>query len=521
MTPQTVSIIHAEHQRIRHVLAIVGELRRQLADSREPPDARLFGAIFDYIDFYERMHYPKEERYLFKALRARAPDAHALLDELEVEHAGEPPALARLRRLLQAAVADDDARRDFLNALDGLCDGQEQHIEREESQVIALALAHLTPQDWQVVDAGCLHHDHLLQPLVGETLGAEFDELHSRVIYYAPEPYGLGLAHSDREPVGTAETLGLPHGLHTPFGHVRALLDLSEADWQDINRRYLNYDDPEFGRIVTAELRQLRSWLTYYAPAPLGLGLERTHRKPITPAVDQVLRVSGLSVHYGRIQALADIGIRIDKGELVALVGSNGAGKTTLLRTLSGLQPAGSGQILFGDRDITRLRADQRVKLGITQIPEGRQVFGPLSVEDNLRLGAYTRAHDPRVETDLEQMYEMFPILRQKRKQVAGTLSGGQQQMLVMARALMARPLLLLLDEPSMGLAPILVEEVFNTIGELQQRGITIFLVEQNAAAALAIADRGYVIETGRIVLSGSGRELLADDQVKAAYLGK
>jgi branched-chain amino acid transport system ATP-binding protein len=205
---------------------------------------------------------------------------------------------------------------------------------------------------------------------------------------------------------------------------------------------------------------------------------------------------------------------------LVALVGSNGAGKTTLLRTIAGLQRTSAGDLKFGGRDITQLRADRRVKLGISLIPEGRQVFGPLSVEDNLRLGAYTRPKDEQIEVDLEQMYTLFPILKQKRKQAAGTLSGGQQQMLAMARALMARPQLLLLDEPSMGLAPLLVEEIFNTIGELKRRGITTFLVEQNAAAALAIADRGYVIETGDIVLSGAGQILLKDDKVREAYLG-
>ncbi|PIV72429.1 MAG: ABC transporter ATP-binding protein, partial [Rhodocyclales bacterium CG17_big_fil_post_rev_8_21_14_2_50_68_7] len=204
---------------------------------------------------------------------------------------------------------------------------------------------------------------------------------------------------------------------------------------------------------------------------------------------------------------------------LVALVGANGAGKTTLLRTVSGVQRASAGSIRFQGEDITRMRADRRVRAGICQVPEGRQMFGPLSVEDNLRLGAYARARDG-VEEDMEHMYSMFPILRQKHRQAAGTLSGGQQQMLAIARALMGRPKLLLLDEPSMGLAPLLVEEIFNAIVELRRRGMTIFLVEQNAYAALSVADVGYVLETGRTVLSGPGQELLQNEQVKQAYLG-
>jgi len=232
-----------------------------------------------------------------------------------------------------------------------------------------------------------------------------------------------------------------------------------------------------------------------------------------------VLAVSALSSHYGRIQALADIDLTVGDGELVALVGANGAGKTTLLRTLSGVQPASGGRVSFAGEDITHERADRRVRRGIVQVPEGRQVFGPLSVEDNLRLGAYTRT---RTESDaeLERVYAMFPALKERRRQAAGLLSGGQQQMLAMGRGLMAKPRLLLLDEPSMGLAPRLVEEIFAKVRALKQAHTTIFLVDQNARAALAVADRGYVLETGRVVLAGSGRELLADEKVREAYLG-
>jgi branched-chain amino acid transport system ATP-binding protein len=231
-----------------------------------------------------------------------------------------------------------------------------------------------------------------------------------------------------------------------------------------------------------------------------------------------LLEAAGLTSHYGRIQALKGIDLSVRQGELLALVGANGAGKTTLLRTLSGVQPASGGTIRFGGEDITRVKAARRVSLGIAQVPEGRQVFGPLSVEDNLRLGAYTRKDG--IEADRDRVYAMFPVLRQKRREPAGTLSGGQQQMLAIGRALMARPTLLLLDEPSMGLAPLLVAEIFETIRTLKAGGTTIFLVEQNANAALAIADRGYVLETGRIVLQDSGRALLANDRVKEAYLG-
>jgi branched-chain amino acid transport system ATP-binding protein len=232
-----------------------------------------------------------------------------------------------------------------------------------------------------------------------------------------------------------------------------------------------------------------------------------------------MLEIRGLTSHYGRIQALKGIDLSVGEGELVALVGANGAGKTTLLRTISGVQPASAGSIVFAGASITDVPAETRVRLGIAQVPEGRQVFGPLSVEDNLRLGAYTRPAEESVE-DLEKIYGLFPMLNQRRDSPAGTLSGGQQQMLAIGRALMARPRLLLLDEPSMGLAPQLVEEIFDVIASLNHRGTTILLVEQNATAALAIADRGYVIETGRIALADTGSALLANEQVKAAYLG-
>ena len=231
-----------------------------------------------------------------------------------------------------------------------------------------------------------------------------------------------------------------------------------------------------------------------------------------------MLEINGLSSHYGRIQALAGIDLTVAEGELVALVGANGAGKSTLLRAISGIQPS-IGKIIFNGENIAATSPERRVSLGIVQVPEGRQVFGPLSVEDNLRLGAYTRT---RAESDagLERVFAMFPALKERRRQAAGVLSGGQQQMLAIGRGLMGNPRLLLLDEPSMGLAPRLVEEIFATVRALKAARTTIFLVDQNARAALAVANRGYVLETGRIVVAGTGSELLTNAQVQTAYLG-
>ncbi|MFT4276689.1 MAG: ABC transporter ATP-binding protein [Rhodopseudomonas sp.] len=232
-----------------------------------------------------------------------------------------------------------------------------------------------------------------------------------------------------------------------------------------------------------------------------------------------MLEVKGLHSGYGRIDVLKGIGLEVRAGEVVALIGSNGAGKTTLLRALSGVQPVSGGEIRFLGQRIDKLAAHKRVGLGITQSPEGRQIFGPLSVADNLRLGAYLRKDDG-IEADRERVYAMFPILKDKRDQQASGLSGGQQQMLAIGRALMGQPKLLLLDEPSLGLSPILVDQILDAVVAMRSSGITILLVEQNAAAALEIADRGYVIETGRIVHAGPAAELLTDPKVKAAYLG-
>ena len=229
-----------------------------------------------------------------------------------------------------------------------------------------------------------------------------------------------------------------------------------------------------------------------------------------------MLEVAGLASRYGRIPALAEISLRVETGELVAIVGANGAGKTTLLRSLSGVQPSTATTLSFEGADIRPERPRQRVQRGIVQVPEGRQVFGAMSVEDNLLLGAFARG----TRDTLDTVWAMFPVLREKRQETAGTLSGGQQQMLAIGRALMADPRLLLLDEPSMGLAPLLVAEIFGHVAALKARGTTILLVDQNARAALAIADRGYVMATGRIVAQGRAADLLRDPQVQQAYLG-
>ncbi|HEX9073997.1 MAG TPA: ABC transporter ATP-binding protein [Pseudolabrys sp.] len=232
-----------------------------------------------------------------------------------------------------------------------------------------------------------------------------------------------------------------------------------------------------------------------------------------------MLSVENLRSGYGRIVALHGVSIVVAAGEIVTLLGANGAGKTTLLRAISGVQPISAGSIRFEDRQVDRLPDHARVALGIAQVPEGRQLFAPLTVEDNLKLGAWSR-RSGNFAPELTHVYELVPMLAELRRAAAGTLSGGQQQMLAIARALMAKPRLLLLDEPSMGLAPILVDQILNVVQGLRRAGLTVLLVEQNASAALSIADRGYVLETGRVTLSGTAAEIRADRRVREAYLG-
>jgi branched-chain amino acid transport system ATP-binding protein len=237
-----------------------------------------------------------------------------------------------------------------------------------------------------------------------------------------------------------------------------------------------------------------------------------------------MLRLRNISTFYDRIQALRNVSIHVQEKEIVSLIGANGAGKTTLLNTISGILRPADGEIIFDEKSIQGLDPDKIVKMGICQVPEGRQIFNHHTVVENLELGAFLRYRgrgSNEIKTDLDRMYQLFPILAERRKQLAGNLSGGEQQMLAIARALMARPKVLLLDEPSMGLAPKVVREIFETILRLRKEGATILLVEQNARAALAISDRAYVLETGRLVLQGEAKELVNDPEVRRAYLGK
>jgi branched-chain amino acid transport system ATP-binding protein len=233
-----------------------------------------------------------------------------------------------------------------------------------------------------------------------------------------------------------------------------------------------------------------------------------------------LLEVSEIDAHYGRIQALRRLSLEVGQGEIVALIGSNGAGKTTTLRTISGLMHPGHGTIKFDGHDITHTAPEKIVDLGICQSPEGRRLFSRMTVMDNLMMGAYTRRDKAAISSDIDHVFELFPRLKERRNQVAGTLSGGEQQMCAMGRALMAKPKVLMLDEPSLGLSPILVETIFSIIREINATGTPVLLVEQNAHKALEVAHRGYVIETGVIVQTGTGKELLQSEEVQKAYLG-
>jgi branched-chain amino acid transport system ATP-binding protein len=435
---QALEIISNEHRSMWQLTVLLEELCKHCADPTQKPDAGLFDQILDYIEQYvERVHEPKEETYLYRAVLERSSEGNDMIEQFKREHAGTPEAVAGLRARMKAVVRDyPEGAAEFRQALEDYIAMMRRHIMKEESDLFPLARRTLT-----------------------------------------------------------------------------------DVDWDEINSAFADSADPSFGEQALVEFRARMSRIVNQAPAPLGFGLA-AEAKAAVEEHPVLLAVSSLTSHYGRIEALRGVTIEVRQGQLVALVGANGAGKTTLLRTISGVQKASGGRISFAGQDITHMRPDQRVRLGICQVPEGRQVFGPLTVEDNLRLGAYTRSDKETIQEDMEQMYAMFPILKQKFRQPAGTLSGGQQQMLAMARALMGRPKLLLLDEPSMGLAPLLIQEIFNAIISLREHGKTVFLVEQNAQQALSIADRAYVIETGQTVLEGKGSELLVNEQVKSAYLG-
>ena len=440
---KALDIIQGEHRGMWRVASAMDALAQTLERPEErTASIQAIGAMLDYIDGYiDQVHHPKEDQYLFSALKRHAHGVGTVVERLEHEHRDGPRFRDELRQAVQSVAAGRS--NDMPALVQSVAEFTEQlraHIRAEEMHVMPEARKVLTAQDWQAIDAAFLDND---DPLFGARARSEFEALKARIIAITPAPVGLG---------GTA-----PAEVSAPAA--------SEA---------------------TGEI---------------------------------VLKLRGITSHYGRIQALHGIDLDVRQGQLVALVGANGAGKTTLLRTISGVQPASGGSIELYGQDITRMAPDKRVRQGVCQVPEGRQVFGPMSIEDNMRLGAYTR-RDSEIDQDMERMYSIFPVLKEKRMLPAGTLSGGQQQMLAMARALMGRPKLLLLDEPSMGLAPLLVEEIFRVVKRLKAEGITIFLVEQNAQAALSIADIGYVIETGHTILSGPGAELLHNEQVKAAYLG-
>ncbi|PWM72158.1 MAG: ABC transporter ATP-binding protein [Bacillota bacterium] len=234
-----------------------------------------------------------------------------------------------------------------------------------------------------------------------------------------------------------------------------------------------------------------------------------------------ILEVKDLKVNYGVIEAIKGVSFEVEQGEIIALIGANGAGKTTIMQTINGLLPAKEGQVLLNGENITNIPAHKIILKGMTQVPEGRRIFQELTVYDNLMLGAYTRKDKKEFKATIESVYEKFPILSERNKQIAGTLSGGEQQMLAMGRALMSHPRILLLDEPSMGLSPLYVNEIFQIIKEINEAGTTVLLVEQNAKKALSVANRAYVLETGKIVLSGDAKELMHDESIRKAYLGE
>lgn len=232
-----------------------------------------------------------------------------------------------------------------------------------------------------------------------------------------------------------------------------------------------------------------------------------------------MLKVSNLNVSYGAVHAIHNVNLEVNEGEIVSLIGANGAGKTTILHTITGLKDATSGSITYNDTDLRKIDPSNIVTLGMAHVPEGRHVFSQMTVEENLKMGAYYRKDKPKIELDIYDIYKRFPRLKERYKQTAGTLSGGEQQMLAMGRAIMSQPKILLMDEPSMGLSPLLVKEIFKIVEELHDTGITILLVEQNAKMALSIADRAYVLETGHVSMTGNAKELLADDIIRKAYL--
>lgn len=426
--------IQAEHRSMWQMLNVL-EKNINAARRGDAPEWGLVKLVLEYLEmFFDQVHHPKEDNYLFSALAARSEDARELIEDLQGQHEQEEDRLGRLRAVL---VAEDPDLKAFAKAAEDYIDFQREHMRREEGELFPLARKHLTESDWREIENALAKN-----PLFGE---------------HTHEKYAVLRSHTT----------------------------------------------------------------TVLAQPPLGLGGISASATRVKADAKPLLELRDVSAHYGSVAALRSVSMQVGKGQLVALVGSNGAGKTTLLRTISGLRASSGGRMLFEGRDLSQIKPAQRVAAGIAHVPEGRQVFATLSVEDNLALGGYSRTNERaavRRETDL--IYDIFPVLRDKRKVHAGTLSGGQQQMLAIGRAMMAKPRLMLLDEPSMGLSPLLVSEVFAVINRLQQEGMTILIVEQNAAAVLAMADFGYVLESGEITHSGEGRVLRDNEDVKRAYLG-
>ena len=388
-----LQIIRMEHVRIVRLVDLIKHIRQKMLDENTPPDMILLESVFHYIESYvDRVHHPKEDDYLFKKIQLRTNEVDDYITVLKRQHVGDVGLLARMREAIKHCEADFSTGKDVIaKALNDFAKYQLDHMTLEETHIMPLAKRVLTDEDWVEINTAFSNNE---DPLFGEAVREEFQDLFNEIVRFAPSPVGLGEVRIKTEP----------------------------------------------------------------------------EKKPLNKQ-DVILKISSVDSHYGQIQALHGIDIEVREGELISLVGANGAGKSTLMMTISGLQAASSGSISFLDQDITKIAPDKRVGMGIAQVPEGRQVFGPMSVEDNLLMGSYSRKDRSGLADDYEHMYELFPILKEKRKLAAGTLSGGQQQMLAIARALMSRPKLLLLDEPSMGLAPLLVEEVFNIISRLKKRG--------------------------------------------------
>jgi branched-chain amino acid transport system ATP-binding protein len=422
-------------------------------------------------------------------------------------------ALGVLAQRLLAEPSDDDLHTVVLIA-DYLDAFSERFHHPKETDLLFAQIRRRSNESGEILDR--LDHEHEVSP-------SQVTRIHDLAAKGAPADKAA-IASLAEEIASFRARLYEHMRVEEEVAFPLARRTLSSEDWAVVDAGFAAHADPLGDPEAEGDIALLRARITQILPAPEGVGgrsetvVRRLPRRGLETK-GTLLEVSGLKCRYGRIEALRGVDLKVGAGELVALVGANGAGKTTLLRCLSGVQPAAAGAIRFAGEDVTRARADARVRLGIAQSPEGRQVFAPMSIEDNLALGAYTRPAR-EVRESLAEVYDLFPVLRERRGQAAGTLSGGQQQMLALGRAMMSKPKLLLLDEPSMGLAPLIVAEIFRIVKMLKDAGMTVLMVEQNARAALAIADHAYVLETGAVTIEGPGADLLANDEVRRAYLG-